>query len=168
MRTKYIFDGIIGKNQQKPLTTVDDKTLSQRIRSLAYDPKKRTKIARLMDVIDDIESSLSAGVTRSFIVDELVAGGLEINLASFETMLRRIRKKRGKPTAKPSYSEPNKAKASTVQESKNNDEAEPEAENDYDELAVLSVRERRERRIAQFTSETPTNRIAEMILKDKK
>jgi len=119
-----------------------------------------------MDVIDDIESSLSAGVTRSFIVDELVADGLEINLASFETMLRRIRKKRGKPTVKPSRSEPNKAKASTVQESNKNDE--PEPENDYDELAVLSARERRERRIAQFTSETPTNRIADMILKDKK
>ena len=165
MRTKYIFDGIIGKNQQKPLTTVDDKTLSQRIRSLASDPKKRTKIARLMDIIDDIESSLSAGVTRSFIVDELVAGGLEINLASFETMLRRIRKKRGKPTAKPSHSEPNKAKASTVQESKKNDE--PETENDYDELAVLSVRERREWRIAEFTTDyEPTNSLLH-FLKDK-
>ena len=67
-----------------------------------------------------------------------------------------------------SKSEPNKAKASTVQESKKNAEPEPEAENDYDELAGLSARERRERRIAQFTSESPTNRIADMILKDKK
>ena len=168
MRTKYIFDGIIEKNQQKPLTTVDDKTLSQRIRSLASDPKKRTKIARLMDVIDDIESSLSAGVTRSFIVDELVAGGLEINLASFETMLRRIRKKRGKPTAKPSHSEPSKAKASTVQESKKNDEAEPEAENDYDELAGLSAREKRERRIAQFINENPENSLLHFLKDPKK
>jgi len=67
-----------------------------------------------------------------------------------------------------SKSEPNKAKASTVQESKKNAEPEPETENDYDELAGLSARERRERRIAQFTSESPTNRIADMILKDKK
>ena len=168
MRTKYIFDGIIGKNQQKPLTTVDDKTLSQRIRSLASDLKKRTKIARLMDVIDDIESSLSAGVTRSFIVDELVAGGLEINLASFETMLRRIRKKRGKPTAKPSHSEPNKAKESTVQESKKNDGPEPEAENDYDEYAVLSAREKRERRIAQFINENPENSLLHFLKDPKK
>ena len=85
--------------QQQPLTTEDDNTLSQRIRLLAYDPTKRTKIARITDVTDDIETSLAAGVSQSCIVDELVAGGLEISLASFGSMLRRIRKKRGKPPA---------------------------------------------------------------------
>ncbi len=91
--------------QQQPLTTEDDNTLSKRIRLLASDPTKRTKIARITDVIDDIETSLAAGVSRSFIVDELVAGGLEINLASFATTLRRIRKKRGKPSANFKYGE---------------------------------------------------------------
>ena len=160
---------MIEKNQQQPLTTVDDKTLSQRILSLASDPKKRTKIARIMDVIDDIESSLSAGVSRSFIVDELVASGIEINLASFETMLRRIRKKRGKPSAKPSNSELNKAKASTVKESPKNEETEQEPEKDYDELAVLSARERRERSIAQFTTDyEPPNPLLHFLKDPKK
>jgi len=72
----------------------------------------------------------------------------------FEDQRYRIRKRRGKS----SKTGPNKAKASTVQESKKNDEQEPETENDYDELAALSARERRERRIAEFTTDyKPTN-----------
>ena len=125
----------------------------------------------MMAVIDDIETSLSAGVSMQYIVDELVACGLEITLATFKTTLKRIRKKRGKPSASPSNpskSEPNKAKESTVQESKKNDEPEPEAENDYDEYAVLSAREKRERRIAQFINETPTNPLLHLLNDQKK
>ena len=124
-----------------------------------------------MAVIDDIETSLSAGVSMQYIVDELVACGLEITLATFKTTLKRIRKKRGKPSASPSSpskSEPNKAKASTVQESKKIDEPEPEAENDYDEYAVLSAREKRERRIAQFINENPENSLLHFLKDPKK
>jgi len=124
-----------------------------------------------MAVIDDIETSLSAGVSMQYIVDELVACGLEITLATFKTTLKRIRKKRGKPSASPSNpskSEPNKAKESTVQESKKNDEPEPEAENDYDEYAVLSAREKRERRIAQFINENPENSLLHFLKDPKK
>ena len=124
-----------------------------------------------MAVIDDIETSLSAGVSMQYIVDELVACGLEITLATFKTTLKRIRKKRGKPSASPSNpskSEPNKAKESTVQESKKSDESEPEAENDYDEYAVLSAREKRERRIAQFINENPENSLLHFLKDPKK
>ena len=150
------------------IKTMDEKTLSQRISSLASDPKKRTKISRIMDVIDSIETSLAAGVSQSYIVDELVAGGLEISLKSFSSILAKIRKKRGKPSASPSKSEPNKAKESTVQESKKNDEPEPKAENDYDEYAVLSAREKRERRIAEFINEPPTNPLLHLLKDHKK
>ena len=125
----------------------------------------------MMAVIDDIETSLSAGVSMQYIVDELVACGLEITLATFKTTLKRIRKKRGKPSASPSNpskSEPNKAKESTVQESKKNDEPEPEAENDYDEYAVLSAREKRERRIAQFINDNPENSLLHFLKDPKK
>ena len=124
-----------------------------------------------MAVIDDIETSLSAGVPMQYIVDELVACGLEITLATFKTTLKRIRKKRGKPSASPSNpskSEPNKAKESTVQESNKNNESEPEAENDYDEFAVLSAREKRERRIAQFINENPENSLLHFLKDPKK
>ena len=124
-----------------------------------------------MAVIDDIETSLSAGVPMQYIVDELVACGLEITLATFKTTLKRIRKKRGKPSASPSNpskSEPNKAKESTVQESKKNDEPEPESENDYDEYAVLSAREKRERRIAEFINENPENSLLHFLKDPKK
>ena len=125
----------------------------------------------MMAVIDDIETSLSAGVSMQYIVDELVACGLEITLATFKTTLKRIRKKRGKPSASPSSpskSEPNKAKASTVQESPKNEKTEQEQENDYDELAGLSAREKRERRIAKYTTDyKSTNRLYDVFVKDK-
>lgn len=72
------------------------KTISERLRALASDDKKRTKAARLRDVIDDVEAALAAGVSRAAVVEELKASGLELTMQTFETMLRRIRAKRGK------------------------------------------------------------------------
>ena len=75
---------------------------------------------------------------------------------------------RRNPYGQPSKSEPNKAKESTVQESKKNDEPEPESENDYDEYAVLSAREKRERRIAEFINENPENSLLHFLKDPKK
>ena len=144
------------------------KTIIQDLQELASDETKRSKAARLRDIFDAVEATLASGVTIKEVVKKLSEHGLDMSIGSFKNEMHRIRKKRGKPSANMSKSEPNKAKASTVLESKKNAEPEPETENDYDELAGLSARERRERRIAQFTSESPTNRIADMILKDKK
>jgi hypothetical protein len=144
------------------------KTIIQQIEELASDDTQRSKAARLRDLIDTIEAAIAAGVNRAAIVKKLSENGIEMTVATFNSELRRIRKNRGKPSASLSKSEPNKAKASTVQESPKNEETEQEPEKDYDELAVLSARERRERSIAQFTSEyKPTNRIYEMLIKDK-
>ena len=68
----------------------------ERLRALASDDKKRSKAARLRDVVDDVEAALAAGVQRALVVEELAKHGLEMSLATFETTLRRIRQKRGK------------------------------------------------------------------------
>ena len=143
------------------------KTLIEQLEALASDDAERSKAARLRDIIDAVEASLAAGVTRASVVKKLSENGLEMTLGTFNTELHRIRKKRGKPSARLSKSEPNKAKASTVQESPKKEETEQEPEKDYDELAVLSARERRERQIAQFTSEKSTNQVYEMLIKNK-
>ena len=147
---------------------MDKKTFSDRLIALAKDDDVRSKTAIVNDFIDEIERAMNAGVPRKKIIEELAACGLEITLRSFDGILYRIRKRRGKPTAKPSHSEPNKAKASTVQESPKNEKTEQEQENDYDELAGLSAREKRERRIAQFFDETPENPLLRFLKDTKK
>jgi hypothetical protein len=77
---------------------MDRKAIAERLRALASDDKKRSKAACLRDVIDDIEAALAAGVHRASVVEELAKHGLVMTLATFETTLRRIRQKRGKPS----------------------------------------------------------------------
>ena len=43
---------------------MDKKAVSERLRALASDDQKRSKAARLRDVIDDVETALAAGVSR--------------------------------------------------------------------------------------------------------
>lgn len=85
---------------------MDKKVASERLRALAADDRKRSKAARLRDVIDDVEATLAAGVSRADVVTELAALGLDMSLATFETTLKRIRQKRGK--ASPSRAAPNR------------------------------------------------------------
>jgi uncharacterized membrane protein YukC len=147
------------------------KTIIQELEALVTDETIRSKAARLRDIIDTVEAILAAGVPRASVVKKLSEHGLEMTLGTFNTELQRIRKKRGKPSASPSNSsksEPNKAKASTVQESPKNEKTEQEQENDYDELAGLSAREKRERRIAQFFDETPENPLLRFLKDTKK
>lgn len=73
---------------------MDKKAIAERLRALASDDMKRSKAARLRDVIDDVEAALAAGVPRSSVVDELSKHGLNMTLATFETTLKRIRQKR--------------------------------------------------------------------------
>ena len=69
--------------------------LSEQLRVLASDAKKRSKAARLRDVVDDVEAALAAGVQRSAVVETLAKNGLEMTLSTFDSSLRRIRQKRG-------------------------------------------------------------------------
>ena len=80
---------------------MDWKAISEDIRDVSDDNVKLSKAAFLRHVIDDVEAALAAGVPRSVIVDKLVSHGLDISLATFQTTLHRVRRKRGKPTVTP-------------------------------------------------------------------
>lgn len=83
---------------------MDRRAIAERLRALASDDAKRSKAARLRDVIDDVEAALSAGISRSLVVEELAAHGLEMTLPTFETTLKRIRQKKEKLSVKKSPS----------------------------------------------------------------
>lgn len=72
---------------------MDKNAIAERLRALATDSKNRSKAAQLRDVIADVEAALAAGVSRIKIVEVLAENGLEMTLATFETTLKRIRKK---------------------------------------------------------------------------
>jgi len=80
---------------------MDKKGLSERLKSVSGDDSKRSNSALLRDVIDDVEAALSAGVSRSVVVDELAAFGLAMSLSAFDTALHRIRKKKGNLSVTP-------------------------------------------------------------------
>lgn len=106
---------------------MDRKAIAERLRELASDDKKRSKAARLRDVIEDVEAALAAGVPQATVVEELANHGLELTHKSFKNALYRIRQKRDKTaiTAAKSASpsgQPTKPNAAPVVE------AEPEAE----------------------------------------
>jgi hypothetical protein len=75
---------------------MDKRIVAERLRALVSDTKKRSKAARLREVIDDVEATLAAGVSRLAVVEELSKHGLEMSLPTFDSTLRRIRQKRGK------------------------------------------------------------------------
>lgn len=75
---------------------MDRKAIAEQLRALASDDKKRSKAARLRDVIEDVEGALAAGVPQATVVETLASHGLEMTLKSFKTTLGRIRQKRAK------------------------------------------------------------------------
>ena len=100
--------GHIRDSVTKTGSYMDRNAIAEQLRSLASDDRKRSKAAQLRDVIGDVEAALAAGVSRSLVVRELAAHGLEMTPATFETTLKRIRQKQGKPsiTASKSVSPP--------------------------------------------------------------
>ena len=86
-------------NEKRINPMVDKKLLSERLLALANDVK-RPKAALLLDVIDDVEAAMAAGVYRSAIIEVLAEHGIEMSLETFKKTLYRIRKKRGKTPLK--------------------------------------------------------------------
>ena len=74
---------------------MDNASVSKRLRALATSSANRSTMAQLRDVIDDVEVALAAGVKRIVILEELSNCGLIMSLATFNTYLKRLRKKRG-------------------------------------------------------------------------
>ena len=61
------------------------KILVEQLRTLASDDAKRSKAVRLRDVIDGVEATLAAGITRAEVVKKLSENGLEMALATFNS-----------------------------------------------------------------------------------
>jgi hypothetical protein len=80
---------------------MDKKTVAERLQALAAADEKRSKAARLRDVLEDVEMALAAGAKRIDVLAELEAQGLRMSLATFETTLKRLRAKQ-RQTATPS------------------------------------------------------------------
>lgn len=74
--------------------SMTEKTLSEKLRSLANDDLTRSKSARLRDVFDDVELALSAGVSKEKILNQLAEDGLNFSMTTFNTTLQRLRAKR--------------------------------------------------------------------------
>jgi hypothetical protein len=77
-----------------------DNDITQRLRALASDDKRRPETARLRDIFQEVEATLRAGVSQTDVLAELHAAGFTMTLASFKSALQRIRKERGKDQVK--------------------------------------------------------------------
>jgi len=71
-------------------------TIIAQLKALASDDTKRSKAARLREIIDEVEVTLATGITRAAVVKMLAENGLEMSLATFNSELQKIRNKRGK------------------------------------------------------------------------
>ncbi len=82
---------------------MQDNSVAETLRALAASAKGRPEIARLRELIDEIEAALSAGVSRTDIYKALQQHGFTLTQNGFATALYRIRKGRkasGYPVAK--------------------------------------------------------------------
>ena len=74
-------------------------SLAEALRAAARDSKRRSRIAQLRDVLDEIEAAKRAGVSNQTIVNVLNERGLQIDLNNFQISLHRLRKEREAQTA---------------------------------------------------------------------
>jgi hypothetical protein len=67
-------------------------TASDQLKALATTSSKRSKTARLKNLMPDIDHAMQSGVPRSEILQILSASGLEMTLSYFDVARRRIKK----------------------------------------------------------------------------
>ena len=67
-------------------------TASDQLKALATSSSKRSKTARLKDLMPDIDHAMQSGVPRSEILEILSASGLEMTMSYFDVARRRIKK----------------------------------------------------------------------------
>jgi len=81
---------------------MSDEKIADELLSLATGTKSRTKMGRLRDLFDVIETAMQAGVNRQTIIATLASGGLEMTIPVFDNAMSRIRKNRQtKPNSPP-------------------------------------------------------------------
>jgi len=71
--------------------------LTESLKALACS-RARSETARLRDILDEIETALSAGVSRDAVFNTLREQGFRMTFKSFESALYRIRKKQSSHT----------------------------------------------------------------------
>ena len=144
------------------------------LRALATGDKARSETARLRDVVDSVESALSAGVSRVAILDALHGQGFTMTLKSFESALYRIRKQREKAEQKTAQPAPlPSASAAVIQAApvsvSQPEEVAPAASiPSKDDLAGLDVKQRREKIADQFITSEKTNSLAKRLKEKSK
>lgn len=67
-------------------------TASDQLKALATASSRRSKTARLKDLMPDIDQAMQSGVPRSEILQILSASGLEMTMSYFDVARRRIKK----------------------------------------------------------------------------
>ena len=142
------------------------------LRALATGDKARSETARLRDVVDSVESALSAGVSRVAILDALHGQGFTMTLKSFESALYRIRKQREKAGQKIAQPAPAPSASAAVIQSAPVSVSQPEevapvvSEPVGDDLSGLDKKQRRERLADQFIKPESSNPLLKKLKKD--
>jgi hypothetical protein len=74
----------------------DTKKAVDALQALAAGNEHRTKVARLRDLLPQIEAAQAAGVTHEKILETLNQQGLDLKMKAYSVMLWRLRKRQGK------------------------------------------------------------------------
>lgn len=128
---------------------------TEALRALAQGSENRSKIARLRDVLAEIENAQRSGVSNSKIVETLNGQGFGLTVKTFGTMLFRLRQERAKQTT-------TAPAAPSVKSRTEEQEQMGQAED-----LSLTPKERRERRADQFikTEAQSSNPLLKNLLK---
>jgi hypothetical protein len=70
---------------------MDKIAISASMKALASSDEKRSKAARLRDVLADVEMALEAGAKYADVLSSLNAHGLDMSMTTFATTLKRLR-----------------------------------------------------------------------------
>jgi len=70
---------------------MDLKAATETLTSLTASSQRRTKTALLRSMLDQVEAAFAAGLTHATVLESLNQHGLDMNLATFEVTIRRLR-----------------------------------------------------------------------------
>ena len=74
----------------------DTPTAAQALQALSRSSTARTQVARLRELLPDIEAAQAAGVRHAHILEALNAHGFALSLKAYSVMLYRLRQARAK------------------------------------------------------------------------
>lgn len=86
---KWLQDSVDPLAWPAPMTSP---TASDQLKALSTSSSKRSKTARLKDLMPDIDHAMQSGVPRSEILQILSESGLEMTMSYFDVARRRIKK----------------------------------------------------------------------------